>query len=77
MDPKSNKLKGDVNSAIGKAKQAAGRVFDDKKLEAKGMAQEGKGHVQQASGAIKEQIQKGSKAVGAAVEKVTDKIQGK
>ena len=74
MKSKGDKIKGQVNSTVGKAKETAGRIFNDKELESKGMAQEDKGHLQQVSGKVKDQINKGTKAVGDAVEKAGKKI---
>lgn len=50
-----DKLKGNVNEAIGKAKQGlAGDGPDrDEKLAAEGAAQEGKGKAQQLAGSVK------------------------
>lgn len=48
-----DKAKGLANRAMGKTKAAAGRATDNPELVVKGMAQEGKGKVQQATGTVK------------------------
>lgn len=50
-----DKVKGNVNEAIGKAKQAVAGDGPDRneKLAAEGAAQEGKGKAQQGMGAVK------------------------
>lgn len=50
-----DKVKGNVNEAIGKAKQAAAGDGPDRneKLAAEGAAQEGKGKAQQLAGKVK------------------------
>lgn len=62
MSATTDKIKGYANEAVGKAKQAAGKVFDDPKLRAEGLAQEAVGDAQKAVGAGK-----------AAVKKIVDK----
>jgi uncharacterized protein YjbJ (UPF0337 family) len=49
----TDKAKGAANEAIGKAKAAAGRATDNPELVVKGVAQQGKGEVQKATGAVK------------------------
>jgi len=49
----TEKSKSLANKVIGKSKTAAGRATDNPKLVVKGLAQQGKGKAQQASGAIK------------------------
>lgn len=49
----TDKAKGVANEAIGNAKQAIGKATDNKKLEAEGIVQEGKGEAQKVGGAVK------------------------
>lgn len=49
----TDKAKGAANEAIGKTKVAAGRATDNPELVIKGSAQQGKGKVQHATGAVK------------------------
>lgn len=49
----TDKAKGVANEAIGNAKQAVGKATDNKKLEAEGIVQEGKGEAQKVGGAVK------------------------
>lgn len=49
----TEKAKGAANEVIGKAKVAAGRATDNPELVIKGVAQQGKGKVQNAAGAVK------------------------
>jgi uncharacterized protein YjbJ (UPF0337 family) len=49
----TDKAKGAANEVIGKTKAAAGRATDNPELEVKGIAQQGKGKVQGAAGAVK------------------------
>ena len=57
MGELTDKITGNVNEAIGKAKQAIAGDHDrspaDEKLAAEGAAQEGKGKVQQGVGKVK------------------------
>lgn len=48
-----DKAKGTANTAIGKAKVAAGRKTDNPDLIIEGAKQQGKGQAQKATGAIK------------------------
>lgn len=48
-----DKAKGAANEAIGKTKAAAGRATDNPELVVKGVAQQGKGKVQGATGSVK------------------------
>ena len=77
MSSNSDKIKGSVNSAVGKAKETAGKVINNKNLEAKGLIQEDKGDAQQSEGEIKKQVEKGTKAFGKAVKELKKKIIGK
>jgi uncharacterized protein YjbJ (UPF0337 family) len=49
----TDKAKGTANEAIGKTKAAIGRATDNPELVVKGVAQQGKGEVQKATGAVK------------------------
>lgn len=75
MNSQSDNLKGTFNSSVGKVKKIAGQVTDDKNLENTGLAQENKGKGQKMVGAIKEKVQKSSRAMREAIEKVGRKIQ--
>lgn len=48
-----DKIKGNTNEAIGKAKQAIGKNQRDERLEKEGVLQEGKGKAQQLAGKVK------------------------
>jgi uncharacterized protein YjbJ (UPF0337 family) len=48
-----DKIKGNVNEAVGKAKQAIGKDQNDPRLQEEGAAQEGKGKGQQFVGKVK------------------------
>ncbi|MGF7151363.1 uncharacterized protein YjbJ (UPF0337 family) [Sphingomonas zeicaulis] len=48
-----DKIKGNVNEAVGKAKQAVGKQQYDQRLADEGAAQEVKGKAQQFSGKVK------------------------
>ena len=73
MGSKSDKIKGKVNSAVGKAKKTAGRILDNKKMEKRGVAQEDKGDMQKLSGAIK----KGAEAAGETLRKAAKQFKSK
>lgn len=77
MKPTKDKFEGMGNTSIGKAKEAAGVIMDNKGLQAEGNAQKNMGKGQQAVGAIKEQVQKGTHALGDGVEGVGKKLQEK
>jgi len=59
MSGMSDKIKGNANEAIGSAKQTLGRAIGSDRLEAEGLAQEGKGTAQKAAGAVKEGVKSG------------------
>lgn len=48
-----DKVKGNVNEAVGKAKQAIGKERNDERLVKEGARQEGKGKGQQFAGKVK------------------------
>ena len=54
----TDKVKGAVNSAVGKAKEASGKETGDAKLAAKGAAQDTKGKTQTAKGKAKGAVDK-------------------
>ncbi len=58
MSATTDKIKGYANEAAGKAKQVAGKVLDDDKLKAEGIAQEAKGDLQKAVGTGKANLKK-------------------
>ncbi len=58
MGSTSDKIKGMANEASGNVKQAAGKATGNKKLAAKGFAQERKGEAQQAVGKAKDTVKK-------------------
>lgn len=62
MGSLSDKIKGNANEAIGKAKQNVGEATGSDRLRGEGALQEAKGHAQQAVGhakdAAKETIEK-------------------
>ena len=53
-----NTVKGVGNQVAGNAKEAAGKLTGDKKLEAEGRLQELKGDAQRAAGNVEEKIKK-------------------
>ena len=53
-----NTVKGVGNQIVGNAKEAAGKLTGDKKLEAKGRVQELKGDAQRAAGKAEEKAKK-------------------
>ena len=53
MGELTDKIKGNVNEAIGKVKQVIGEHTDDAKLQGEGAAQEVKGKAQQTIGKVK------------------------
>lgn len=58
MSELTDKIKGTVNIAAGKAKRAIGDATDDADMMAKGAAQEIKGNAQKLKGAVKDKINK-------------------
>jgi uncharacterized protein YjbJ (UPF0337 family) len=58
MSSTTDKIKGLANEAAGNVKQAAGKVTDNPRLRAAGIAQERKGDAQQAIGKAKQAIKK-------------------
>ncbi len=77
MDSKKDKIKGAFNSSVGKVKEAAGIILGDAGLEDRGNTQKNLGKSQQMQGAIKENIHKGTQALGASIEMVGKKLQDK
>ena len=53
MGELTDKAKGFANDAIGNVKQAIGKATDNDKLQAEGLAQEGKGEGQKIVGDVK------------------------
>lgn len=53
-----NTVKGVGNQVAGNAKEAAGKVTGDKKLEAEGRIQELKGDAQRAAGKVEHEVKK-------------------
>lgn len=53
-----DKAKNAVESAKGKTKEAAGRVTDDRSLEARGKAERAKGHLKQAGENVKDAVKR-------------------
>jgi uncharacterized protein YjbJ (UPF0337 family) len=51
-----DQVKGRVEQGIGKAKQAAGDLTNNAKLQTKGAAQEAKGKVQAGAGDVKNEV---------------------
>ena len=74
MKAQEDKIKGNFNSSVGKAKQVVGKALKDKDLERRGVIQKEKGKGQKMSGAIKETIQKSSHALGDVVKEAGKKI---
>ncbi|PTQ12411.1 CsbD family protein [Sphingomonas oleivorans] len=56
MGEASDKSKGAINEAVGKAKRAAGVIADRPDIEAEGAAQESTGKVERAKGAVKKAV---------------------
>ncbi len=61
MGATKDKIKGEANVAVGKAKQAVGDIAGDNKLKAKGTVQQAKGDVQKAVGNFKGALKKAAK----------------
>ena len=59
MGSTTDKIKGAVNTAVGKAKEKAGYVIGSEKLQAKGAAQAVKGKVETGVGKAKSGLKKG------------------
>lgn len=59
MGSTTDKIKGTVDKAIGKAKEKVGSAIGSDKLQAKGMAQNIKGHAEIGVGKAKEGVKKG------------------
>jgi len=59
MGSTTDKIKGTVDKAIGKAKEKVGSAIGSDKLQAKGMAQNIKGHAEIGVGKAKEGLKKG------------------
>ncbi len=72
----SNKKKvdGNVNSAVGKAKEIAGNLTNDPTLEAEGQDQQVKGDLQKAAGSAQSAVEKGLKKAGNLIKKAGKKI---
>ena len=58
MGSTTDKIKGNANEAIGKAKQGVGAAVGSDKMKGEGKLQEAKGDVQQAVGKAKDAIKK-------------------
>ena len=56
MSSTTDKIKGAANDAVGKIKETAGRVMDDDKLQAEGLAQQVKGKAQKGVGEAKDAV---------------------
>jgi uncharacterized protein YjbJ (UPF0337 family) len=63
MNSKTDKIKGAVNSTVGKGKQILGKATNDSEMETSGDLQRVKGSAQTASGEIKEKINDFGKAI--------------
>ena len=64
MNSNQDKLNGLVNSAVGSAKEAVGKVTGNKNLEAEGATQKTKGQIQKLSGSVKDVVQNGKDLLG-------------
>jgi uncharacterized protein YjbJ (UPF0337 family) len=69
-----DKVNGHANSAVGKVKEAVGKVTGDSELKTEGQNQQIKGDAQKAVGSIKSVLEKGAHAAGDMVEKLAGKI---
>jgi uncharacterized protein YjbJ (UPF0337 family) len=59
MGSTTDKIKGAVDKAIGKAKEKVGSALGSEELQAKGLAQNVKGHAESGVGKAKESLKKG------------------
>jgi uncharacterized protein YjbJ (UPF0337 family) len=75
MGSKGNTLKGSLDTLAGKTKQAAGRLVNDKTMEAEGLVQEGKGNLEKLAGTMSDRLKKGTQVAGSEIEKAGGKIQ--
>ena len=64
MNTNNDNLKGSINSAVGTAKEAAGKATGNRRLEDEGTLQKTKGHVQKLAGAVKDAVKKGKDLFG-------------
>ena len=74
MSSLTDKVKGDLNKAVGKIKEGTGKAIGDEKLEAEGQLQNLKGDAQKTVGAVKDAVKTGVANVGDAIKKVAHKI---
>ncbi len=58
MSSTTDKIKGNVNEAIGKAKQGIGNAIDSDQMKGEGAVQEVKGKAQKTVGEAKENLKK-------------------
>lgn len=65
----ADKAKGYANEAAGNVKQGVGKAVGSEKLQAEGLAQEGKGEAQKAAGEAKQKIKDGANAVADKINK--------
>ncbi len=71
MSSTTDKIKGNVNEAVGKAKQGIGEKINSPKLQSDGALQEAKGHGQKALGDAKDAVKD---AAGKAAELANRKL---
>lgn len=66
-DSTKNKIKGNVNQAVGATREKAGDLTGNEEMEANGAAQHAKGDVQEAVGNVQDSAHSATKKVKAAV----------
>lgn len=57
-DSTTDKSEGMIDKLVGKAKEALGKVTGDHETEARGRAQQSKGHAESAKGEVKDSLKK-------------------
>jgi uncharacterized protein YjbJ (UPF0337 family) len=59
MGSAADKIKGNTNEAVGKAKQGVGEATDNPRLKGEGEGQEIRGKAQQVKGEVKDRVKQG------------------
>jgi uncharacterized protein YjbJ (UPF0337 family) len=68
------KVTGNVNAAVGKAKEIAGNLTNNPRLQTEGQDQKAKGDLQKAVGSAQSTVEKGLEKAGNLVKKAGEKI---
>ena len=75
MSVNQDKIKATVSENVGKVKETAGDLFNDKGLEKDGIEQKTEGRVEKLESEAKSFIQKGLAATGDFIETIGDKVE--